>query len=249
MRERRRGRVGPHRSVIAIAAGALLLAACGGEDPDSVAVASAEQEPDAASEAAVEAEEDTAAAEDTEPEEPEPDVDDAATASAPDEEENAAQGTDDQEGAVDEELALGACDLAGAEDGAPLDVDAYEQATLEANFELELLVTDMAADLDELLSGVSDGPTLEAQLAEHRATYAEAVEPLRGVAPPDRAEDWHGRVMDSFDDVCTAIEDGLAGSAEGDDARFEEFVAALTEFPGLINGLHANAACGPFESC
>ena len=55
--------------------------------------------------------------------------------------------------------------------------------------------------------------------------------------------------MGSFDDVCTAIEDGLAGSGDGDDERFEAFVAALTEFPGLINGLHANAACGPFESC
>ena len=240
MRERPRG--GTYRRLVAAAGGVLLLAACGTEDPDAVAVATAEEEVD--TEEAEEPEEPTA--------EPEEELGGQDTAEEDEETGPAAgsveDGTDDGDSSQ-AEPALGACDLAADEGGQQLDADTYEQLTLEANFELELLVADMAADLDELLSGVSDGPTLEGQLADHRAAYAAAVEPLRDVAPPDGAAEWHERAMGTFDDVCSAIEDGLAGSAEGDEARFDAFVAEVTEFPGLINGLHANAACGPLETC
>ena len=227
MRERRRGST--YGRLIPVAAGVLLLAACGGMTPEGTAVVTVE-EPEAA-------------------EEPEPDDEDAPEEDVePGADEPAEEEVADEEPAG-EELALGTCDLAETTGAEQVDADTYEQLTLEANFELELLVSDMAADLDELLSGVSDGPTLEAQLVEHREEYAAIVEPLRDVAPPEGAEEWHEVAMDSFDAVCTAIEDGLAGSGDGDDERFEAFEASLTEFPGLINGLHANAACGPFESC
>ncbi len=219
---------------------ALLLAACGTEDPEGVAVATSEPEEVAEEEPEEEPEE---------PEEHDEDTD-VASEDGDDATQESAEGDGESDDAVEEEpAALGACDLATTQGGTPVDADEYERLTLEANFELELLVADMAADLDELLSGVSDGPTLEGQLDEHREAYAAAVEPLRDVAPPDGAEEWHERAMASFDDVCTAIEDGLAGSEKGEDERFEAFVEALTEFPSLGNGLHANAACGPFESC
>ena len=238
-------RTNPYRRLTAVAAGVLLLSACGAEDSEGVALANVGEESETAAEPEPEPE--------PEPEEEPEDTDEGADLGAGDDAGDEAGDGDDgstTQGTVTEDaLALGACDLAEVEGSEPLGVDAYEQLTLETNFELELLVTDLAADLDELLSGVSDGPTLEGQLADHRAAYAATVEPLRDVAPPEGADEWHERAMGSFDDVCTAIEDGLAGSAEGDDERFESFVAALTEFPGLLNGLHANAACGPFETC
>ncbi len=238
MREQRRsGHRGRRRA--AVVTGVLLLAACGQLEPEGTAVVTVEEEPDTTEEPA---------------EEPEPGDEDATEQDAddPDADSGAQDPAEPEDGeeAVDREaLALGACDLADTPGAEQLEVDTYERLTLEVNFELELLVSDMAADLDELLSGVSDGPTLEAQLVEHREDYAETVEPLREVVPPEGAEEWHERATGSFDDVCTAIEDGLAGSADGDDERFEAFEAALTAYPGLLNGLHANAACGPFESC
>lgn len=145
-------------------------------------------------------------------------------------------------------IAASSCDLAATEGGTELAVDAYEQVVLEANFELELLAMDLAADLDELLSGVSDGPTLEEQLLGHRDRYAEATAELGEVLPPAGAEEWHQRAMESFDSVCVAIADGLAGSAADDD-RFDAFIDAITAFPNVLNQLHANAACGPLEAC
>lgn len=53
--------------------------------------------------------------------------------------------------------------------------------------------------------------------------------------------------MASRVDVCVAIVDAQAGVLDGDDQRFEAFAASLREFPGLLNGLHANAALGPVE--
>ncbi len=247
-------RTNPYRRLTVVAAGVLLLSACGAEDPEGVALANIGEDPQTTAESEPEAEQ----AADPEVTDEGSDAgagDDAGDDAGDEAADELGHGGDGAttEGTATEEpedaLAVGACDLAEAEGTEPLDVDSYEQLTLETNFELELLVTDLAADLDELLSGVSDGPTLEDQLADHRAAYAAAVEPLRDVAPPEGATEWHDGAMGSFDAVCTAIEDGLAGSAEGDDQRFESFVAALTEFPGLLNRLHANAACGPFESC
>lgn len=243
-------RTNPYRWLAVVAAGVILLSACGAEDPDGVALANLGEEPETTAESEPEP------AQEVDPELTDEGSDASASDDAGDDTgEELGHGGDGAttQGTATEEPedapTVGACDLAEVEGTEPVDVDSYEQLTLETNFELELLVTDLAADLDELLSGVSDGPTLEGQLADHREAYAAAVEPLRDVAPPEGAAEWHRGAMGSFDAVCTAIEDGLAGSAEGDDQRFESFVAALTEFPGLLNGLHANAACGPFETC
>ena len=155
---------------------------------------------------------------------------------------------DDASGAAPETVG-GSCDLAAGSGTTQLDVDAYEQLMLATNFDLELLVMDLGADLDELLSGGSDGPTLEGQLTDHLATYQAVTADVADVVPPAGAEAWHARAVESFEGVCLAIGDGLAGSAQGDEERFADYVEALTEFPSLLNELHANAACGPFETC
>jgi hypothetical protein len=152
-------------------------------------------------------------------------------------------------GEPEEELAALRCDLAASDGSTALADEDYERAVLEANFELELLAMELSADLEELLSGVSDGPTLEAQLQEHRQRYLEVTSAVGDLRPPEGADGWHQRAMGSFDAVCDAIADGLAGSSEGDEDRFDTFVEALTGFPSVLNQLHANAACGPFEAC
>ncbi|TVP68170.1 MAG: hypothetical protein EA340_09245 [Nitriliruptor sp.] len=163
-----------------------------------------------------------------------------------------ADGDDPGEGAADdpdEDAAAPRCDLAATDGSATLAEETYERAVLETNFELELLAMELSADLDELLSGVSDGPTLEAQLLDHQQRYLEITSAVEELRPPDGADQWHERAMGTFDAVCDAIADGLAGSAEGDEDRFDAFVEALTGFPSVLNQLHANAACGPFEAC
>lgn len=139
------------------------------------------------------------------------------------------------------------CDLATLAQGPPLEVSEYERLTLEVNFELELLVMDVAADLDELQSGASEEAELRGRLDDQKVAYAAAVHPLAGVGPPAGAEGWHDQAVASFERVCEALSDGIQG-LEGAGDSFERFVAALTEFPALINDLHANAACGPTET-
>lgn len=139
------------------------------------------------------------------------------------------------------------CQLAVGDD-APMSPEQYEELVPPINGELEELVFAMDAALTDLEEG-GDGPTLEAELEEHATTWEDLVVPVDGSTPPDGAEDWHDRLVASWVAVCEAIEDGIAGSAEGDDDRFEAFVDALREFPSLYNDLHANAMCGPFEAC
>ena len=221
-----------------LGAAALVLAGCGGAAPDAV-----ELEPPGV---------DDDAEEQGEPEE-EPDaqgddddgIDAAGVATGADGEDPGDDATDDP---VEDAAAL-RCDLAATEGSTTLADEAYERAVLEANFELELLAMELAADFDELLSGVSDRQTLEAQLLDHQQHYVEITSLMGDLQPPDGADRWHEQAMGSFDAVCAAIADGLAGSSQGDEDRFDAFVQALTGFPSVLNQLHANAACGPFESC
>ena len=225
-----------------LGAAALVLAGCGGAAHDAV-----ELEPPGV---------DDDAEEQGEPEE-EPDAqgddddgahgdDTTAGVDGEDPDDDATDGpTDDP---VEDAAAL-QCDLAATDGSTTLADEAYERAVLEANFELELLAMELAADLDELLSGVSDRQTLEAQLLDHQQHYVEITSLMGDLQPPDGADRWHEQAMGSFDAVCAAIADGLAGSSQGDEDRFDAFVQALTVFPSVLNQLHANAACGPFESC
>jgi len=238
------------RGSVCLGAVALVLAGCGGADPDAVEldppeVEDVEEEPDP---------------EEPDPPEPDPEEQDPEASDAPGDEDGGSgadddltgDGDDPGEGSTDdpdEDAAALRCDLAATDGSTTLADEAYERAVLETNFELELLAMELSADLDELLSGVSDGPTLEAQLLDHQQRYAEITSAVEELGPPDGADQWHERAMGSFDAVCHAIADGLAGSAEGDEDRFDTFVEALTGFPSVLNQLHANAACGPFEAC
>ena len=220
---------------------ALVLAGCGGAAPDAVELEPPEVDDDA--EERAEPEEEPDAQGDDDDGIDAADAADAATGA--DGEDPGDDATDDP----DEDPGALRCDLAVTEGTTSVGDEAYERAVLETNFELEMLAMELAADLDELLSGVSDGPTLEAQLLDHQRHYVEITSMVGDLQPPDGADRWHERAMGSFDAVCAAIADGLAGSSQGDEDRFDAFVQALTGFPSVLNQLHANAACGPFESC
>lgn len=231
--------IGPRlrRGVACLGAAALVLAGCGGVAPDAVELDPPEME-DVEQEPGPEEEPDASGDGD--------DGDD------PDDDLIGDDGDDPGEGPTDdpdEDAAALRCDLAATEGSTTLTDEAYERAVLETNFELELLAMELSADLDELLSEVSDGPTLEAQLLDHQQRYLEITSAVEELEPPDGADQWHEQAMGSFDAVCNAIADGLAGSAEGDEDGFDAFVEALTGFPSVLNRLHANAACGPFEAC
>lgn len=217
--------------VVSLVAGlVLLLAACG--DPTGETGASAppeEEQPPAAGEEAPE----PPAADDEEPAPPAEDDEPAEEAPA---DEAPAEPTADER-----------CQIAIGDDP-PMDPDDYEPLVMPINGSLEELTFAMDAALTDLEEG-GDGPSLEHELQQHAETWADLVEPVQGITPPDGAEDWHGSLIDSWLLVCEAIEDGLAGSAEGNDERFDAFVDALRDFPSLVNRLHANAACGPFEDC
>ena len=230
----------PRTGVVCLGVAALVLASCGGTAPDAVEV-----EPPA-----VEDVEEQPEPEEEQPDAPTDDDIDADDSTAGDDGEDPDAGRSDEPTAdAAEDAAALRCDLAVTQGSATVADEDYERAVFEANFELELLAMELAADLDELLSGVSDGPTLEAQLLDHQQRYVEVTSPVADLQPPEGADRWHERAMESFDAVCEAIADGLAGSSEGDEDRFDAFVEALTAFPSVLNQLHANAACGPFEEC
>ncbi len=245
------------RGSVCLGAVALVLAGCGGADPDAVEldppeVEDVEEEPEPEEPDPEEPEPPEPDPEEPDPEEPDPEASDAPGDEDGADDDLTGDGDDPGEGSTDdpdEDAAALRCDLAATDGSTTLADEAYERAVLETNFELELLAMELSADLDELLSGVSDGPTLEAQLLDHQQSYVEITSAVEELGPPDGADQWHERAMGSFDAVCHAIADGLAGSAEGDEDRFDTFVEALTGFPSVLNQLHANAACGPFEAC
>ena len=211
---------------------ALILSACG--DPDGEA---------GAAESPVVEEE--APEEEPAPEPPAEDAEDEEPAPPPEDEEPAPEEAGEE--APEEPEAAERCQIAIGDDE-PMDADAYDALVMPINGSLEELAYAMDAALTDLEEG-GDGPSLETELEQQAQTWEDLVEPVQGSTPPDGAEDWHDSLLESWELVCEAIEDGIAGSAEGDDERFEAFVDALRDFPGLVNHLHANAACGPFEDC
>ncbi len=209
-----------------LAALALVVAACGEPGIEAGAADPPEQEEPA----------------EEEPGEAPPEGEEPAEEVAPPAEEDGAD-EEPAEEAPDEE----ACALPVG-DGTPMDPDDYLDLVGPINGSLEELAFAMDASLVALEEG-GDGPTLEDELTQHRETWEELVAPVVDLTPPEGAEDWHDDLVDSWVAVCEAIDDGYHGSADGDDERFEDFVDALRDFPSLVNHLHANAACGPFETC
>jgi hypothetical protein len=216
---------------------ALILSACGDPEGEAGAAESPvveeapEQEP--APEPPAEDLEETEGAEDEEPAPP------------PEDEEPAPEEAGEE--APVEPADTERCQIAIGDDS-PMDPDDYDALVMPINGSLEELAYALDAALTDLEEG-GDGPSLEVELEQHAQTWEDLVEPVQGITPPDGAEDWHDSLADSWVLVCEAIEDGIAGSADGDDERFESFVDALRDFPSLVNHLHSNAACGPFESC
>ena len=239
----------PRRPVLtALAMLAVLGASCGGP-ADEVAIEREEpvqlledpaQDPEDVDDEGTDVDADPAEDLDTEP------VDDDVATATDDASQGATGRTDLPDDVVTREGGL-ICHLPVDADGAPMQPQAYEDLVFPINGELEQLVLSMDADLRELEEGISDGPSLEVALEEHAHTWSELTSPVIDLAPPAGAEDWHDRAMGTWVDVCVAIVDAQAGVLDGDDGRFEAFVEALRDFPGLHNGLHANAALGPFE--
>ncbi len=139
------------------------------------------------------------------------------------------------------------CVYEGIPDGDPMGEDEYLTRTGDINYELEILVMDMDAELVELEEGMHDWRSLLTEFEEFQIRFSEVTAGATGIVPPPGAESWHDQLMMSWVGVCDAIENGIAGTRDGDDAAFEAFVDAMREFPTLYNELHANMMVGPFE--
>lgn len=118
----------------------------------------------------------------------------------------------------------------------------------EVNLGLEQVVVDLDAALGELEAGISDGPSLAAELESLLDRYGHLTAEVPQLAPLEGAEDWHADAVGRFEAVCLAMLDGVAGIEAGDEQRFAAFVDALREFPTLGNELHATMMVGPFEA-
>ena len=220
-------------------AAAVVLTACGDaglEVEDPTAEAGTQAEPDDAAAGSDEEGPEPTAPESGDAVEP-GDTDRTDDAAALDAEEDAGQPT------------AATCDLAAEPATTELDPETYERTMLDTNFELEILVMDLAADLDGYLAGATDEVAYADQLRGLQDAWGEVTSAVRGLAPPEVAEPWHDRAIASFDRVCATLADGLAGIEDDDEARAEAHADAVQGFPSVLNELHANAACGPGESC
>lgn len=241
----------------ALASCALLLAACG--DTLQTAAEQVEDLPEFVEPEVLDEASDSPADEPAEAEEAEVAGDD------PGEHDDA--GTEDTQAAEDEDT-VGDDEEAAAEQGAGDDPgtdtdgcalptspqaevrseDEYLDVLGAVNLGLEEVVFELDEALLELEDGISDGPSLAAELRALLERYHQLTEPVAGLAPLEGAEDWHADAVSRFEAVCLAVLDGLAGIEDGDEERFAAFVAALREFPTLGNELHATMMVGPFEA-
>lgn len=189
--------------------------------------------------------------------EDEPDVIEETTEEPPAEEssseEAAPEGTADdpdgpQDAANDPVVSDANCSITSGSDAA-LGEDDYLDLVGPINADMEELVYEMEAALAALEDGTADEPTFQADLQALAQRWQALADDVDGATPPAGAEPWHERVLESWGSVCEAIDNGYHGSVADDSDRFDAFVDSLREFPSLVNDLHANAACGPFESC
>lgn len=130
--------------------------------------------------------------------------------------------------------------------GPETDLVSYTDLYLKTNYELEKLVTTLGEDFDAYNTDPAED--FVAKLEEHSNSYIEITADALNTGPPAEAEDWHELTVDSWNRVCQTIADAHEGVVNENDAQVAEAAEALTEFPNLLNDLHANTMVGPGET-
>src|SRR5690625_5273592 len=130
--------------------------------------------------------------------------------------------------------------------GPETDLVSYTDLYLETNYELEKLVTALGEDFDAYNTDPAED--FVAKLEEHSNSYIEIIADALTAGPPAEAEEWHALTVDSWNRVCQTIADAHEGVVNENDDQVAEAAEALTEFPNLLNDLHANTMVGPGET-
>ena len=130
--------------------------------------------------------------------------------------------------------------------GLETDLVSYTDLYLETNYELEKLVTALGEDFDAYNTDPAED--FVAKLEEHSNSYIEIIADALTAGPPAEAEEWHALTVDSWNRVCQTIADAHEGVVNENDDQVAEAAEALTEFPNLLNDLHANTMVGPGET-
>lgn len=131
-------------------------------------------------------------------------------------------------------------------DGPESDLDTYEEAYLEANFQLEELVSEFGQEFEEYSTGDSDG--FVARMEEISHSYGEIIAGPIELGPPEQAAQWHANTVESWVRICETFANAHEGAVTDDDAKIAAVEEALTEHPSLLNDLHANTMIGPGEN-
>lgn len=130
--------------------------------------------------------------------------------------------------------------------GPETDLDSYTDLYLKTNYELEKLVTTLGENFDAYNTDPAED--FVAKLEEHSNSYIEITADALNTGPPAEAQEWHELTVDSWNRVCQTIVDAHEGVVNENDAQVAEAAEALTEFPNLLNDLHANTMVGPGET-
>lgn len=130
--------------------------------------------------------------------------------------------------------------------GPETDLVSYTDLYLKTNYELEKLVTTLGEDFDAYNTDPAED--FVAKLEEHSNSYIEITADALNTGPPAEAEEWHELTVDSWNRVCQTIADAHEGVVNENDAQVAEAAEALTDFPNLLNDLHANTMVGPGET-
>lgn len=130
--------------------------------------------------------------------------------------------------------------------GPETDLVSYTDLYLKTNYELEKLVTTLGEDFDAYNTDPAED--FVAKLEEHSNSYIEITADALNTGPPAEAQEWHELTVDSWNRVCQTIADAHEGVVNENDAQVAEAAEALTEFPNLLNDLHANTMVGPGET-
>lgn len=130
--------------------------------------------------------------------------------------------------------------------GPETDLVSYTDLYLKTNYELEKLVTTLGENFDAYNTDPAED--FVAKLEEHSNSYIEITADALNTGPPAEAQEWHELTVDSWNRVCQTIADAHEGVVNENDAQVAEAAEALTEFPNLLNDLHANTMVGPGET-
>lgn len=130
--------------------------------------------------------------------------------------------------------------------GPETDLVSYTDLYLKTNYELEKLVTTLGENFDAYNTDPAED--FVAKLEEHSNSYIEITADALNTGPPAEAQEWHELTVDSWNRVCQTIADAHEGVVNENDAQVAEAAEALTDFPNLLNDLHANTMVGPGET-